>query len=264
MKKLTPIEQIIFNEGERLIPGVTHDLAEVIRHKSSYLFFKKVIESDLAILEKGARPIQIVDLGCGVGYGCHMLSDIAGVKILGVDRSPESLEYARRHYSRANITYEVGDLIEFIPTMSEFDYVVSRGVFEHMPDGLRLALSTKWRNRLLFDVPYDESEGKNPYHMLYKIREETFSGFPGVKLFFQDLNGVIYDMKSKPPLPNMILCVCSHPEFPKGRDSQIAFPFQPLQPKQNFSFRNVNLLRMIQGLRSLLKRQMNRLARGSK
>jgi hypothetical protein len=40
--------------------------------------------------------------------------------------------------------------------MPVFDYAVSRGVLEHMPDGLRLANGTRWRYRLLFDVPYDE------------------------------------------------------------------------------------------------------------
>ena len=91
MKKLTPVEEVIFNDGERLIPGVTHDLAEVIRHRSSYLFFQKVIESDLANRKRGSNPIQIVDLGCGVGYGCRILSGIADVHVLGVDHSPESL-----------------------------------------------------------------------------------------------------------------------------------------------------------------------------
>jgi len=254
MKKLTPIEEVIFNDGERLIPGVTHDLAEVIRHRSSYLFFRKVIENDLANRRRESESIQIVDLGCGVGYGCCILSNIAGVKILGVDHSPESLEYARRHYSRANITYEVGDLIEFIPTMSEFDYVISRGVFEHVPGGLRLALSTKWRNRLLFDVPYDESEGKNPYHMLHKICEETFSGFPGVQLFFQDLNGVIYDSQRKPANPNMIMCVCSHPELLRVVSQPITFPFPAWQPKQSLILKNLNWSKIIQKVREVLLR----------
>ena len=138
--------------------------------------------------------------------------------------------------------------------MSEFDYVVSRGVFEHMANGLHLALSTKWRYRLLFDVPYDEPKGKNPHHVLYEIREETFSGFLGVELFFQDLNGVIYDSQRKPANPNMIMCVCSHPELPRVVSQSITFPFPAWQPKQSLSLKNLNWSKIIQRVREVLLR----------
>src|SRR5262245_14152586 len=132
MRTLTPLEQVIYNEGERLIPGVTHDLAEVVRHRSSYLFFRGVMKRDWPSVSKPARPVTIVDLGCGVGHGCHALSALPNSQIVGVDSSPESLEYARTHYAAANITYRLANLEEFIPDMPEYDYVVSRGVFEHV------------------------------------------------------------------------------------------------------------------------------------
>ncbi len=37
----------IYNDGERLIPGETYDVLEVMRHKSSYKIFKKIIEADI-------------------------------------------------------------------------------------------------------------------------------------------------------------------------------------------------------------------------
>lgn len=214
MRTLTPLEQVIYNEGERLIPGVTHDLAEVVRHRSSYLFFRGVMKRDWPSVSKPDRPVTIVDLGCGVGHGCHALSALPNSQIVGVDSSPESLEYARTHYAAANITYRLANLEEFIPDMPEYDYVVSRGVFEHVRGGLRLAVSTKWRCRLLFDVPYDEPWQANPHHLLSGIREEAFAEFKGVELFFQDLGGVIYDRPRKPAKPNMIICVCSRPDLP--------------------------------------------------
>ncbi len=231
MSELTPTEKIIYNEGERLIPGVTHALAEDIRHLSSYLFFRRVIETDRAITKKETKELRIVDLGCGVGHGCYAISKIQGVHVLGIDISPESLEYAHSHYGRPNISYQIAALPEFIPAMPEFDYVVSRGVFEHVPGGLRLALSAKWLYRLLFDVPYDEPEGGNPHHVLTGITEESFVGFPGAELFFQDLAGVIYDVRHKPPSPNMIICVQSRPELPEV-SSLITFPVAACRPEQ--------------------------------
>ena len=231
MRRLSPEEETIWNQGERLIPGVTHDLAEVIRHKSSYLFFRKVLEWDFSTLRQEANPVQIVDLGCGVGYGCRILSTIPNSHVLGIDASPESLEYARCHYGGANIAYQVENLIQFIPAMPESDYVVSRGVFEHIQDGLRLALSAKCRHRLLFDVPYRESRGKNPHHVVFEFCEETFSGFHEMEFFFQDLEGVIYPRAHKPPNPNMMICVRSHPKLPKVSDSPISFPCSAWEPE---------------------------------
>ena len=60
MNKLTRTEEIIFNNGERLIPRVTHDLNELIRHRSSYLFFKEVISKDLSSVAK--KTVTIIDL----------------------------------------------------------------------------------------------------------------------------------------------------------------------------------------------------------
>ncbi len=256
MRQLTPLEQAIYNDGERLIPGVTHDLAEFVRHRSSYMFFQKVIKSDLAIIGKESKPVRIADLGCGVGHGCQTLSEIPGSHVVGVDSFPESLEYAWVYYARTNIAYQLANLEEFIPVMQEYDYVVSRGVFEHIPKGLHLALSTKWRNRLLFDVPYDESQNINPHHVLNGIREEAFSGFERVELFFQDLAGVIYDTQRKPPRPNMIICVCSHPDLPKVSGRHIDFPLRAWQPQKDHFLRDLNFVEAAQWPRRTLQKYL--------
>lgn len=215
--RLTPIEKVIYNEGERLIPGITHDRREFVRHRSSYEFFCRVIEGDLALAGTpgGSVPLEIIDLGCGVGHGCRRLARIRGARVTGVDLSPECIEYAQRHYAGPGVTYRREDLETFIPIMPEYDYVVSRGVFEHIPGGLALAASGRWSRRLMFDVPYDEPPGLNPHHLMTGIREEDFDGFPGAELFYQDLDGILYDRKNKPPKPNMILCVFRRPSLPE-------------------------------------------------
>jgi SAM-dependent methyltransferase len=212
MKKLTHEETIIYNEGERLIPGVTHDIAEFVRHRSSYMFFRKIIEKDLAKLSK--KNVSIVDLGCGVGHGCAMMSKIKNSSILGVDSSSESLEYAKHRYAGKNIQYSREDLTVFVPNMAEHDYVVSRGVLEHVPNGINLALLSKWRMRLMFDVPYAEPSGRNLHHIIHDINEQTFAGIPDAELFYEDIDGNIYDVANKPSFPNLIMCVVSSPDLP--------------------------------------------------
>ncbi|HBO69190.1 MAG TPA: class I SAM-dependent methyltransferase [Deltaproteobacteria bacterium] len=229
---LTPLERTIYNEGERLIPGLTHGAREVVRHTSSYAFFRMVIEADLAFGKdiRGRGGIGIVDLGCGVGHGCRTLSAIQEARITGVDVSPECIEYARSRYSADNVTYRAADLSGYIPGMPEFDYVVSRGVMEHLPEGLSLILGTRWRNRLLFDVPYDEPAEANVHHVLMGIREADLSGFADAELFYQDLDGVIYDAARKPYRPNMIACVCTRTGLPRVADIPLVFPVPAWRP----------------------------------
>lgn len=228
-EKLTPLERAIFNEGERLIPGITHGIAELVRHRSSYLFFRTVIEHDLATIVGGNRFVNVIDLGCGVGHGCCTLAAMGHTQITGVDHSHESLEYARRHYEHPNIIYQYANLVEFIPHMPEYDYVVSRGVFEHLWDGIALAMSCRYRRRLIFDVPYNEREARNPHHVVNGIREQAFAVYSDVELFFQDLSGVIYDAQHKPENPNMIICVRSNAELP-GVTNLLHFPLAPWDP----------------------------------
>jgi SAM-dependent methyltransferase len=214
MEELSETEAVIYNEGERLIPGVSHNHEETVRHRSSYVFWRKIIELDIAARPASAEPISIVDLGSGVGHGCVTLAEIPGTRVVGVDTSAECLQYAEEHYGRPNIEYVQADLAEYIPTMETFDYVVSRGAMEHVPDGLRLVRAASGGSRLMFDVPYDEAPGVNPHHVIFNVREDAFADFADAEIFFQDLAGVTYDVRTKPERPNMIICVSSASGLP--------------------------------------------------
>lgn len=226
MSEMSAAEATIYNAGERLIPGRSHDYLEVRRHYGSYLFIHAVIAADLAAQGLRAAPISIVDLGCGVGHGCHTLAALPGVRVHGVDMSAESLEYARRNYSRGNITLEQSDLNSFVERMAEYDYVISRGVLEHVPDGINLAKRSRWRTRLLFDVPYAEPAGVNPYHLISTITEESFAHFLDAELLYEDMEGGIYYTHQKPAKANMILCACRRPDLRRIDTLGISLPFR--------------------------------------
>jgi len=229
--KLTPEEEKIWNEGERLIPGITHDDAEPIRVKSLYEFFRMIITQDMENSNgRSKKPSKVVDLGCGIGYGCITLSEIKNAIVTGIDCSQESVSYGEKHFSRKNIEYKVANLSKYVFKMPVFDYVVSRGVLEHIANGLCLAAVTKYTQRLIFDVPYKEGEG-NKFHLIRGVDEDSFAHMSDPELFYQDLDGVIYDVKHKPPKANMIICACrGNKKLPKIKDMGLKFPIPAPKP----------------------------------
>lgn len=198
---MNELEKIIYNNGERLIPDISHSEIEKQRHFASYNFFKKAIENDTIF--KSNVP-QILDLGCGVGYGCKMLSEIPHSFVTGVDCSICSTSYAENHYKTHNIEYKCVNLNSFIPLMDSYDYVVSRGVFEHIENAFDLIRQVKFNRLFMFDVPYNEKPG-NPHHKLLGITESYFENFTNHHIFYEDIKGNIGNEKT--PTTNMIMCV---------------------------------------------------------
>lgn len=221
------LQQLIYNDGERLVPYVSHGEGELVRHRSSYAFFHSVIASDLVSHPPAGAQMRVADLGFGSGYGCALLSSLPGSLITGVDIGPECEIFARQYYARANVQYEIKDLARFIPEAEPFDYVVSRGVLEHVPEGLTLVKQIKAQRRVMIDVPYDEAPG-NEYHVLTGIKEDTFADLENCEFFYEDLEGRIFDAANKPEKSNMIMVVISSPELPKV-SGLLRFPLQPVR-----------------------------------
>src|SRR5262245_42077755 len=104
---MNKLEKLIYNDGERLVPYVSHDDAELVRHRSSYAFFHSVISSDLKSHPIENTPVGVADLGFGSGYGCALLSTLPGSIITGVDSGRECEIFARQYYIRSNVNYVI-------------------------------------------------------------------------------------------------------------------------------------------------------------
>ena len=84
-----------------------------------------------------ARPhcvgAEVLDAGCGVGYGSAYLAEVAS-RVIGIDVSEEAIEYARQRYGRPNLEFVVGDLLALEFDDGSFDAVCSFETIEHVED----------------------------------------------------------------------------------------------------------------------------------
>jgi SAM-dependent methyltransferase len=107
---------------------------------------------------------QVVDLGCGVGYGTVILSSFAR-KAVGVDASPDAIDTAQELYP--SIDYRVTDLIS--GDLPQAEVGVCFEVLEHLPDPERaLARFFDAYPRMLISFPNPIGSGShiNPHHVV--------------------------------------------------------------------------------------------------
>lgn len=106
---------------------------------------------------------RAVDLGCGTGYGAHVLSFVA-TETVGVDVSEDALQYARDHYQ--GVDYRRLDLTA--DPLPEGDVATCFEVLEHLSDPdrlMRAALSTYERVFFSFPNPWWHMSQLNPHHV---------------------------------------------------------------------------------------------------
>lgn len=143
---------------ERIVPDETEP-GIVALHLKRY---------DFALPFCGGK--DVLDAGCGVGYGTAHLARAAR-RVVGVDRDPETIEYARRRYGSERIEFLQADLLE-LPLASDcFDTACSFETIEHVPDPEALVAQLRRVTRpggvCLVSTPRVEEttrEPENPFH----------------------------------------------------------------------------------------------------
>jgi O-antigen biosynthesis protein len=179
--------------GERYLPDIDSNIigAEIhYEHLHRYAFASQ--------FTKGKATL---DLASGEGYGSFMLSQEAN-RVIGIEIDLGAVEHARTKYSKSNLEYRQGSILE-IPIEGEkiFDVIVCFEALEHIQDQEKLLLEVK---RLLKDngmfivstpnkLEYSDKPGyKNPFHLreLYfdELRDLLSSYFENIYPFGQRVN----------------------------------------------------------------------------
>ncbi len=168
---------------ERIVPDDTEPGIVAI-HLKRYEFARAFCESK-----------DVLDAGCGAGYGSAHLASSAR-RVVGVDRSADAIEYARRRYAAPNIDFHVADLGALAWPDASFDVVCAFETIEHVADRhgfLReLARVLKPGGTCFISTPRVEhttATPVNPFHEVELAREDferlLRSHFQEVELYGQ-------------------------------------------------------------------------------
>lgn len=77
---------------------------------------------------------QVLDCGCGTGYGTHLLVTEGARRAAGIDLAPEAIAYCRTHYPDGRLTFFQMDAQKMTFPDESFDVVFSSENLEHLPD----------------------------------------------------------------------------------------------------------------------------------
>jgi SAM-dependent methyltransferase len=171
-----------------VIPGEV-DVDLLNEHMARYTFATRL-----------ARGKRVLDAGCGAGYGSAELAR-AAERVVGVDRAPDAIEFARAHYAAANLTFEEASCEALPYAQGSFELVVAFEVIEHLVDWRGFLREARRvlvpSGQLVVSTPnklyYTESrgpDGANPFHVhefdFEEFRAELTAVFPHVSLFLEN------------------------------------------------------------------------------
>ena len=133
---------------------------------------------------------DVLELGCGEGYGTYSLSKSAN-SIIGIDIDEETIHHAQKKYINDNLEFQIGSVTELPEFNKKFDVIICFEVIEHIEEHTELLKSIKNllnpSGILLISTPntdvYSNNEpSKNPHHVkelssdeLNKLLKENFS-----------------------------------------------------------------------------------------
>jgi len=115
-----PVDAVLALTGERTIPGLDVENYWFRRHE--------VVYQQLAPRCAGR---DVLEAGCGEGYGADLISRVAR-RVIGLDYDPTTVAHVRARYPRVEVMH--GNLAELPLADASVDAVVNFQVIEHLWD----------------------------------------------------------------------------------------------------------------------------------
>jgi|GEM_PF-6159695 len=133
-------------------------------HMAKYLFAAKYVQGK-----------NILDIGCGVGYGSSYLLRHGAKKVVGIEINPEVVKLANKSYAKPGLEFLALDAT-FLPFAdNSFDVVTSIGMLDHISDPRKVLLEMRRvlrnkgyflcsvNNREFINLPF-RKKSLDPFH----------------------------------------------------------------------------------------------------
>lgn len=156
----------------------------VLDHYARYLFSRPL-----------ATNKRVLDIACGFGYGSKILAEAHAGAVIGIDISPETIEYARTKYPHPKVEYYCDDFLLLNPEVyGRFDLITCFETLEHVQSpetALHILASLMAPDGvLIISVPNDIALNmENPYHLIKFTQAEFLSlllaRFSRVEAYYQ-------------------------------------------------------------------------------
>ena len=127
---------------------------------------------------------SVLEIGCGIGVLTYLLSrKIKKGVIEAMDLSEKSVDYAKKHIPKNNISFTASNIFDFTPKSIAFDFVTLFDVIEHVPIERHQELFAKisgWmhdKSTLLINLPNPEYilfDQKNQPEVLQEMDQAIF------------------------------------------------------------------------------------------
>lgn len=111
--------------GERIVPGAV-DCEPTFAQK---MYQEHVARYAFAAQYAGGK--DILDVGCGVGYGSQWLAKAGAKSVLGIDLSDEAIEHARHNYYHPAVSFKQSDATAIVRGEG-YDLVTCFELIEHI------------------------------------------------------------------------------------------------------------------------------------
>lgn len=155
-----------------------------------------VLSPQFDIYEQVAKVVHgnVADIGCGSGFGTHVLSRSAD-QVVGFEIDADARNFATRVFTNGNIRFDYGNIVGSMPD-GEYDFITMIDVIEHIQED-SLAVQNCRRllkpgGKFICSTPNKLSRyRKSNYH----VREYSPQGFKALlSKFFQNVDILNYQL----------------------------------------------------------------------